>query len=364
LIDSFEEGDDLAQGHKVTVTVVVSGAPQTVTVGHNQKVEHLIKEALKEAGIHHPKLEEWTLRFAKDGAVIDPAAQVDDAGITDGMTLFLDPDEGGGGQIAVTFEAPAVEPPPILVDPSVSASKLSRQLGDWEAEADTYRDRGWFLLGRGELHVDVGFACHLPVGPYNEIAGMPLGIRFGFENYDVWAPSVTVIDPISARPLGTPRLGALEYKGKEESQVAVNVFVGPHPKTGTVFLCKRGVREYHSHPEHDGDDWLLHRGHGYGTLVGLCNMIWRLTTRIVTGLNFVAKRIEIGGQKLGEGFGVEITQENVDAIAHQVGTQTMTPGQETTVIQAAPGQVPAEVLAQLPPQLQVLFGGAAPQGQG
>jgi hypothetical protein len=123
------------------------------------------------------------------------------------------------------------------------------------------------------------------------------------------------------------------------------------------------VREYHSHPEHDGDDWLLHRGHGYGTLGQLCDVLWRLTTRNVTGLNFVARRIEFGGQKLGEGLAVELAQEDVAAIAAQQKAQGVTPGDaQSGVVQLTPGQVPPEILGQLPPQLQAIF--AVHQGQG
>ena len=35
------------------------------------------------------------------------------------------------------------------------------------------------------------------------------------------------------------------------------------------FLCIRGVREYHRHPAHTGDAWLLHRGRGEGTLAAI-----------------------------------------------------------------------------------------------
>src|ERR1700739_938224 len=87
----------MAGPHSITVTVVVSGARLSVTDSANHKVAHLIREALEEAGIPHPKVEDWTLRFADGGAAIDPGLRIEQAGITDGAILFLDPDEGGGG---------------------------------------------------------------------------------------------------------------------------------------------------------------------------------------------------------------------------------------------------------------------------
>ena len=41
------------------------------------------------------------------------------------------------------------------------------------------------------------------------------------------------------------------------------------------FLCLPGVREYHVHPAHTGDDWLLHRDRGEGTLYFLLEKLAR-----------------------------------------------------------------------------------------
>ena len=143
-----EERQEMAQDHKITVTVVVSGARLSVTQNGNQKVEHLIQKALEEAGIPHPQVADWTLRFADGGAAIDPDLRIDAAGIATGAILFLDPDEGGGGEAVVTLTLPESPQPPVLVDPAISAVKLDRQLADWEANADVYRERGWQLRCR------------------------------------------------------------------------------------------------------------------------------------------------------------------------------------------------------------------------
>jgi hypothetical protein len=336
-------------GHQITVTVVVSGAPFTLTANPNQKVEHLIEEALKAAGIPHPKREEWTLRFSDGGAAIDPDSKIAGAGIATGATLFLDPAEGGGGQLAVLGEpaaGPEPEPPPELVDPAVSAAKLAGQLADWQANEEVYRERGWILLGSGELHVDVGFSARLPLGPLSDVPAIPLAVRIGFENYDVWAPSVRVIDPISRRWLEVPRLRAPDFGAAGEGEAPLDFFVNGHPETGRVFLCTPGVREYHSHPEHSGDDWLLYRGRGFGTLGQLCDLLWRLTARTVTGLNFAAGRFPLD-QGAATNFAVEIRQEDVDQIAPQLQAQIPQ--------QIAPDQLPQELRAQLPPEVQALL---------
>jgi hypothetical protein len=331
-----------AEGN-IEVTVVVSGAPHPIRINAHEKVGNLIRQALADAGVHGGDIAGWTLRF-QDGRAIPSGERIAEAGIAAGATLFLDPDEGGGGEVLLPAGTEEEPPPaPVLVDPAVSARKLARQLEDWEANAAVYTERGWQLLGSEGLHVDVGFSSRLPVGPFQDLVAIPLAVRISFENYDVWAPSVRVIDPITRRWLGVPRLRAPDFANAEASGTPTDLFIDGHPETGRVFLCMPGVREYHSHPEHSGDDWLLYRGRGFGTLGQLCEVLWRLTTRSVTGLNFVSQRVAIGEGAATVNQGIELRQENVDQLTAQVQAQ---------MAQVPAGQMPAEIEA----QLQALFG--------
>jgi putative metal binding uncharacterized protein/uncharacterized protein DUF2604 len=338
-------------GSNITVTVVVSGAPQSVTVNAHQKAEQLMREALKEAGILDADLSRWHLRLQDGGEPIPPSDRIADVGIVDGATLFLDPEEGGGGNVSAP-PGPAAQPfqqgekpPPLIVDPEVSRAKLRAQLDDWNAQADVYRERGWILLGEHDLRVEIGFCCRLPVGRGNDLVAMPLAVRIGFENYDVWAPSVQLIDPIERRPLELRRVDALDFSPADGGEPEQS-FIEVHPDTGRVFFCKRGVREYHSHFEHDGDDWLLYRGDGYGTLVQLCDLLWRRAVRTIVGLNFISQRIPVGDGALPQ-LAVGIRQDNVDALSEQV--QAQMPAQ----MQLVPQQVGQG--DQVPPEIQAIL---------
>lgn len=322
----------------ITVTVVVSGTPQSVKVNDHEKVKQLMEKALKEAGIHKADLSEWNLRVNDGGAPISPDTTISAAGIANGATLFLDPDEGGGGEVAAAPQSPGEAPPPapVLVDPAVSAAKLARELEQWQVNGEVYRERGCIMLGHGELHADVAFSCRLPVGPEQDLTVIPLAVRFDFENYDVWPPSVRLIDPVTRRWLQLPRIQALDFVHRDQAGNPLNVFVIVHPDTKKVFLCKRGVREYHSHFEHSGDDWLLHRGQGIGTLGQLCEVIWRLTTRTVTGLQFVAQRIAVDNVNVVKQE-FALRQEDVDALSSQTRAElaTQLPAQLQAQLQAA-----------------------------
>src|SRR4051794_31229178 len=52
----------------------------------------------------------------------------------------------------------------VAVDPEVVRRKFHRELALWDENAAVYRRRGWILLSRGELQVEVGFLGRLPLG--------------------------------------------------------------------------------------------------------------------------------------------------------------------------------------------------------
>lgn len=78
------------------LTVVVSGQPLAVRVNAKQTLEHVIREALNSSGNHGQAPSDWELR-REDGALLDQQQRANDAGLHDGVTLFLNPRAGAGG---------------------------------------------------------------------------------------------------------------------------------------------------------------------------------------------------------------------------------------------------------------------------
>ena len=299
----------MAQGQvkdkNIVVSVVVGGrAIEGIRVNVNQRVEQLIREALREAGLAGANTDEWDLRN-QGGQPIDRALRIGEAGIAEGATLYLDPREGGGGNV------------PVLVDPEISRRKLARQLEDWHANRAAYRSRGWFLVAQDELAVDVAFGARVPIGEPPGVPLLPVCIRIDFHNYDLWAPSVTFVDVLTGEP-APPAADALEHRpdGRplRPGEPAERSLLPNHPATKLPFLCQQGIREYHEHPEHDGDSWLLHRASGRGTLSSICTQVWRLMTR-----NVVALAVEGAiGTEAGIGqLRFSLVQGDVDLIAEQ-----------------------------------------------
>lgn len=171
--------------------------------------------------------------------------------------------------------APAV---PVLVPREVSRAKLDAELADWKSNLELYRRRGWLLLGANELEVDVAFVAQVAVGELT-LPVITTTIRLNFDNYDLWPPSLTFIDPMT----GLPALPVVNAPERNERGDPRNVLLG-HPITKQPFLCLPGLREYHSHPQHSGDDWLLHRTSSQGRLAVICDRVWRRMARNVLGL--------------------------------------------------------------------------------
>lgn len=96
------------------------------------------------------------------------------------------------------------------------------------------------------------------------------GVRVVMDDFDQCAPSVVFCDPITWEelPAGTFPIG-----NHVDNGVASQVIIATHPIFKRPFLCMRGIKEYHEHPQHSGDDWMQYREH-YG-LFSTLDTVWR-----------------------------------------------------------------------------------------
>jgi hypothetical protein len=160
----------------------------------------------------------------------------------------------------------------VVVDPGVTRRKFERELELWSENEEAYRRRGWILLGQHDLEVDVGFLGRIPA--------MTACIRIDFTNYDLWAPGVEFIDPFTGE-FAAPVVQALV----DSEEGPRDLLVHSHPETNRPFFCVPGIRQYHEHPQHSGDSWLLHRKTGDGSLATICDRVWRAMARSVLGIH-------------------------------------------------------------------------------
>jgi hypothetical protein len=175
--------------------------------------------------------------------------------------------------------------PPQLVDPLVTQQKFAAELRAWKGEPE-YGRRGWVLLREDERVplVELAILARMSVGNALGSGLLPIvtcAVRISFENYDLWPPSLTFIDAFSREP-AAPLVRAFLSTHEGPRDILINA----HPANGQAFICLPGIREYHTHPQHSGDDWLLHRPMKTGSLSTICDRLWRTMARNVVGLSF------------------------------------------------------------------------------
>ncbi|MFL5348696.1 MAG: putative metal-binding protein [Hyalangium sp.] len=102
------------------------------------------------------------------------------------------------------------------------------------------------------------------------LAGRAFGVRVLMDDYDQRAPSITFRDPWTWNLLPYNELPVGHTV--DENGKALRVLLDEHPDTKHPFLCLRGTREYHEHPQHTGDEWMLYRGHK--CLFDLLSLVW------------------------------------------------------------------------------------------
>ncbi|TFV68118.1 UNVERIFIED_ORG: hypothetical protein E4P37_00030 [Bacillus sp. AZ43] len=187
--------------------------------------------------------------------------------------------EPGHAVESVADGVPKPGPVPALVPEQVTAAKLQAELCDWQANAEIYQRRGWVMLEHTEQQVDIAFVASVPLVGVLAAPVITACVRIDYTNYDLWPPSVTFIDPRTRQP--APPVVRAPANGEHGVRDAL---VENHPVTGLPFLCLPGIREYHSHPQHSGDDWLLHRRSGAGRIAVICERIWQRMVVNVIGL--------------------------------------------------------------------------------
>lgn len=185
---------------------------------------------------------------------------------------------------------------PLLVDPAVARAKFERELATYHMLDDEHLRRGWWLLKAEFPEVFVVFAT-----PQTQPATVVLGVVLDFSNYDLWPPSVRLVNPFTRVPYTLNQLPTTLLRrtivnmqseaipglppGATPQLVQDTPLMQAHHPDDIPFLCLPGVREYHEHPAHTGDSWLLHRGNGEGTLYFLLEKIYQYGVQPISGLH-------------------------------------------------------------------------------
>lgn len=189
-----------------------------------------------------------------------------------------------------------------LVDPTVSKRKFEREVENYRRIEGDYILRGVWMVKASWPEVFVVFGA-----PHLKPPAVVFGAVVDFANYDFWAPSVRLVDPFTREPYkwkDLPSKLPRMIPGAFPQEIAQQIGgLDPHAAAlwtaqnsahqplmqgqpdEIPFLCIPGVREYHEHPAHTGDSWLLHRGAGEGTLFFILDQLWKYGVQGVASYN-------------------------------------------------------------------------------
>ncbi len=159
-----------------------------------------------------------------------------------------------------------------LVDPKVTRRKFDKEVVDLMRLAPDLRKKGWIIESTTFPIVRVTFITNHIFPPL-----APVTVDIDFTNYNVEPPSVRLLHPVD---FSKGFVKGIQKEGNEKREVVRYV----HPSTKQPFLCLPGVREYHSHPQHSGDSWDLHRYTGAGNLHFILEYIWLYCIKSITGM--------------------------------------------------------------------------------
>lgn len=146
----------------------------------------------------------------------------------------------------------------VLVDPAVSRAKFDREIAKYREQEDYHFGRGVWLVKAEYPKVLVVFGT-----PQLKPPTVIFGALLDFSNYDLWPPSVRLVDPFTQVPYEP---GELPTRLKQSVPVPPELvpqgmpvlsqeqfLMQFHGPDDVPFLCLPGVREYHEQPAHSGD---------------------------------------------------------------------------------------------------------------
>lgn len=179
---------------------------------------------------------------------------------------------------------------PLLADPLVSRAKFDREVERFRALADEHARNGCWLAKAEFPTAFVVFGT-----PKLKPPAVAFGAIIDFTNYDLWAPSVRLVNPFTqvpykAKAVPTPlnrRVPPTAEQAAQGVEAGIQQLVQAYGPDDVPFVCLQGIREYHDHPAHSGDSWLLHRTTGAGTLHNLVTQLYHYGTEHIVSYHVV-----------------------------------------------------------------------------
>jgi hypothetical protein len=179
--------------------------------------------------------------------------------------------------------------PPLLVEPAISRAKFDREIATYRDLENDYIRRGWWLVKAEFPEVFVVFG-NSRLRP----SSVMFGVIINFTNYDLWPPSVRIVDPFTQIPytkLEIPvklfrKVAVVDPQPDQPQWQLVPDLLQAHALEDIPFICLPGIREYHEHPAHSGNSWFLHRASGAGSLYFILDVLYRYGVKPIAAYKY------------------------------------------------------------------------------
>ena len=171
------------------------------------------------------------------------------------------------------------------VEPEVSLIKFKEEIGDFHNISNDWREKGVFLI-----HEDYPIVEFMFTTPKLRPSTIAFCVQIDFTNYDVEPPSLKFICPFTKRILKIQEIPTKFPQFKKPDKIDPTIpiqnqiqpqFLLQSHQNEPPFFCIAGIKEYHDHPAHTGDSWLLHRKKGEGSLGFILDQLYNYSTAII-----------------------------------------------------------------------------------
>ncbi len=172
------------------------------------------------------------------------------------------------------------------MEPEVSLTKFKEEIDDFHKISNDWREKGVFLI-----HENYPIVEFLFTAPKIQPSAVAFAVRIDFTNYDIEPPSLKFICPFTKKILdrNEVKLGFIQIN-KQSANVNLEIqnqnqsqdLLQSH-QNKTPFFCIPGIKEYHDHPAHTGDSWLLYRKKGEGSLGFILDQLYNHSIPFIKG---------------------------------------------------------------------------------
>ena len=176
------------------------------------------------------------------------------------------------------------------VEPEVSLIKFKEEIGEFHKISNDWREKGVFLI-----HEEYPIVEYLFTTSKLRPSSIAFCVQIDFTNYDVEPPSLKFICPFTKKILKIHEISTqfpqFNMPDKIDLSIPIQNQIKPQPllqshQNEPPFFCIAGIKEYHDHPAHTGDSWLLHRKKGEGSLGYILDQLYNHSIAIIASYQF------------------------------------------------------------------------------